>query len=89
MVNPKHGEVYNVCDNEPAGSHEVMEYGAKLLNMEPPVRIDYDTVDLPPRMKEFYNSSKRIKNEKILALLGKQLNYPTYREGLTSLLDLA
>ena len=85
MINPKDGEIYNVCDNEPAGSHEVVEYASELLGKEAPLRIEFDTADISPRMKEFYNSSKRIKNDKIKALLGKELTYPTYREGLKSL----
>ena len=82
----KHGEIFNVTDNLPAGSHEVMEYAASLLKIEPPVRIDFETAEISPRMREFYNSSKRIKNDKIKSLLGKELLFPTYKEGLKSLL---
>jgi nucleoside-diphosphate-sugar epimerase len=86
LEKPAHGEIYNVSDDLPAASHEVMEYGASLLGIEPPVRIDYETADISPRMREFYNSSKRIKNDKLKRLLGKELEFPTYKEGLKSLL---
>ena len=86
MINPLQGEVYNVCDDEPTGYPEVIEYGAQLLNMQPPERIDFETADISPRMREFYNSSKRIRNDKIKKLLGKELTYPTYRQGLQACL---
>lgn len=82
MVSPKAGEVYNVCDNEPASPVDVANYAAGLLKMNPPEPIAFEKADLSGRMKEFYNSSKRIRNNKVKELLGKELTYPTYREGL-------
>ena len=86
LENPKQGEIFNVTDDLPAGSHEVMEYAASLLGINPPERINFDTADISPRMKEFYNSSKRIKNDRLKKVLGKDLEFPTFKEGLKSLL---
>ena len=36
IAKPNAGAIYNVCDDEPAPPHDVIEYAAKLLNMSPP-----------------------------------------------------
>jgi nucleoside-diphosphate-sugar epimerase len=36
IARPNSGAIYNVCDDEPAPPHEVVEYAAKLLNIDPP-----------------------------------------------------
>ena len=36
LINFKKGEVYNVSDDKPASSEDVMQYGAKILNLPEP-----------------------------------------------------
>ena len=85
--NPKPGEVYNVCDDKPAPSHEVIDYACQLLGMESPPLIPYDKVDLAPITRSFYTDNKRVRNDKIKNDLGVTLKYPTYKEGLQGCLD--
>jgi len=42
--------------------------------------------DLTPMARSFYEGSRRIGNQRIKSELGVTLRYPTYREGLASLL---
>ncbi len=88
IAKPNAGATYNVCDDEPAPPHDVIEYAAKLLNVTPPPLERFE--DAARTMSEmalsFYADSKRVKNGRIKTELGVALRYPTYREGLMALL---
>ena len=83
------GAIYNVCDDEPAPPHDVVEYAARLLGVSPPPLEQFD--DAARSMSEmalsFYADSKRVTNDRIKNELGVVLRYPTYREGLRALLS--
>ncbi len=88
IAKPNAGAVYNVCDDEPAPPHEVVEYAAKLLGVAPPPleRFEDAQATMSEMGRSFYTESKRVKNDRIKTDLGVQLLYPTYREGLKALL---
>lgn len=86
MKTPHPGRIYNVADNLPAPSHEVIAYGAELLRMDPPPLIPFEEANLTPMGQSFYLESKRVRNQRILSELIPSLLYPTYKEGLRSLL---
>ncbi|MCE9522585.1 MAG: SDR family oxidoreductase [Alphaproteobacteria bacterium] len=87
IAKPNAGAIYNVCDDEPAPPHEVIEYAAKLLNISPPALESFE--DAARTMSEmalsFYAESKRVGNARLKSELGVKLRYPTYREGLSAL----
>lgn len=85
MESPMPGEIYNVCDDEPAPAHEVVTYGAKLLGIEPPPLVPVEKADLSAMARSFYQSSRKVRNNKVKQRLGIELMYPTYREGLQNL----
>lgn len=87
MDNPKAGEIYNVCDDVPAPSHEVIDYACQLLGIESPPLMPFDSVYLAPITQSFYADNKRIKNDKIKNDLGVTLKYPDYKAGLQGCLD--
>lgn len=87
MENPKGGEIYNLADDLPAPSHEVIDYACQMLGLVSPQLIPFDKADLAPITLSFYSDNKRIKNDKIKKELGVRLKYPTYREGLNACLD--
>ena len=80
------GEVYNVCDDEPAPPHEVVAYASRLLGIEPPPLIPFDQADLSPMAKSFYLDTRRVSNQKIKQTLDVTLKFPTYRAGLEDIL---
>ncbi len=82
VKSPNPGRIYNVADNLPAPSYEVIGYGAKLLGMTPPPLIPFEEADLTPMGKSFYQESKRVCNKRILSELIPSLIFPTYKEGL-------
>lgn len=83
---PQAGQMYNVCDDNPAPPEEVLCYAADLLGAPHPPKIDFETAVLPEMVRSFYAESKRIRNDKIKSALGVKLLYPTYQAGLTALL---
>jgi nucleoside-diphosphate-sugar epimerase len=82
MSYPKGGEIYNLADDDPASTADVIAYGCELLNLETPPLIPFDTADISSSLREFYADHKRVSNEKIKKALGIKLAFPTYREGL-------
>ena len=79
--------IYNVCDDLPAASHEVIQYAAELLHLPPPELIPFEQADLSEMGREFYGSSRRVRNDKVKHELGITLLYPTYKEGLKAMLE--
>ncbi|MFW0777355.1 MAG: SDR family oxidoreductase [Rickettsiales bacterium] len=89
MLNPSPGAIYNVCDDEPAPAHEVISYACELLKVSAPPLVPINEVNLSQMGKEFYQSNRRVRNQRIKEELRVDLGYPTYREGLRSFVSLA
>ena len=78
--------IYNVSDDEPCPPEDVVLFAANLLGVPPPPAIPFETAQLTPMARSFYGESKRVSNTRMRHDLGVQLAYPTYREGLQSLI---
>ena len=77
-------EIYNISDDRPASSQEVILYGSKLLNIEPPVIVDLESID-SEIVRNFYKDSKKVNNKKMKEVFNYNLKYPTYIEGLNDI----
>ena len=77
---------YNISDDLPASQNRVIEEACRLLGLEPPPLQTLDEADLSPIARSFYAENRRVANGKAKRLLGWRPSYPTYREGLRSLL---
>lgn len=86
MANPNPGAAYNLADDNPVPSHEVIAYACELLGLEIPPLLDYNETDMAPIARSFYKDNKRVKNDKIKQELGVSLKYPDYRKGLEACL---
>lgn len=86
IAQPNPGQIYNVCDNDPAPPQDVIGHAAELLGLPLPPALDFETADLSPMARSFYAESKKVSNARIKAELGVQLCYPTYKSGLKALL---
>ena len=78
--------IYNVSDDLPCPYKEIVKYACKLLKIDfnfPEINIDKIESSF---LSDFYKDNKRVKNEKIKKILNVQLKYPTYKEGLNSIL---
>lgn len=86
IARPRAGASYNLCDDEPAPSHEVNAFAARLLGCPPPPLVAFDDADLSPAARRFWSENKRVSNSLAKAELGWRPAFPTYREGLTAIL---
>ncbi|MGJ8528521.1 SDR family oxidoreductase [Maritalea sp.] len=78
--------VFNGADDEPAPPGIVIEHAAKMLGVDPPAKEPYETAKMTPMARSFYGDNKRCGNGRLKKDLGVTLLYPTYREGLNSIL---
>lgn len=83
---PSRNAIYNVADDEPGPPQDVIAYAAELLGREPPPEIPFEEAHLTPMAHAFYQDNKRVRNTRLKTELGVSLRYPTYRDGLQSLL---
>jgi hypothetical protein len=88
MNKPNPGAIYNVSDDEPSPSHEVVSFACNLVGMEPPPMTSFDQAEMAPIVRSFYKDNKRVRNERIKADLGVELLYPDYHAGLQACVDV-
>jgi nucleoside-diphosphate-sugar epimerase len=86
IARPRGGAIYNVADDEPAAPGDVVAHAAEMIGVPPPPEIDFEDAGLSPMARSFYEGSRRIGNALIKSELGVELRYPTFREGLKSLM---
>lgn len=84
--NPNPGSVYNLSDDVPAPSYDVIGHACELLGCQAPPIIPYEEANLAPITLSFYNDNKHVQNDKIKTDLGVQLKYPDYKSGLAGCL---
>ena len=77
---------YNLADDEPASQNAVVELACRLLGVPPPPLQWLDEAELSPMARGFYAENRRVANGKLKRAAGWAPRYPSYREGLVSLL---
>ncbi|MCB1537746.1 MAG: SDR family oxidoreductase [Rhodospirillales bacterium] len=82
MARPHPGHAYNVSDDLPAPSHELIALACEIMRLPVPPLIPFSEVDQAPMARSFYLDNKRVKNGLIKSELGVTLKYPDYRSGL-------
>jgi len=78
------GGIFNVTDDEPAPPQDVVEFAARLMGVEPPPEIDFETADLSPMARSFYGENKRVSNARLKAA-GYGFVHPNYREAFSAM----
>ena len=86
LQNFKAKEIYNLSDDKPASTEEVILYGSKLLNTEKPETVELTSIK-SEKVKNFYKDSKKVDNKKMKEFFNYKLKYPTYVEGLNYILN--
>ncbi len=87
MDNPRPGRIYNLSDDRPAPSHELIFEACRMLGVTPLPLIPFDQADLAPITRSFYADNKRVRNDRIKTELGVNLLYPDFVKGLQACLD--
>lgn len=82
--------VYNLADDEPESRATVMRYAANLLGsigVTVSIEEESDSSPLTTRSRRRGTEIKRVSNQRMKEELVSNLLYPTYREGLTAILQ--
>jgi len=77
----KSGEIYNLADDRPSSSEEIMLHGAKILNIKNLKKIEVKEIE-SEMLKNFYKDSKKVSNKKMKNYFSYNFKFPTYVEGL-------
>ncbi len=90
MSTPHAGCVYNVTDDLPASSSDLVAYACSLLGKPVPPAISWAEAEpaMSAMARSFYSENRRVRNDRIKRELGVTLRYPTYREGLRAIAAL-
>ncbi|MER8528247.1 SDR family oxidoreductase [Mesorhizobium sp. M0134] len=78
------GGIFNVTDDLPAPPQDVVAYAARLMGIEPPPEIPFETAQLSPMARSFYGENKRVANAAIKAA-GYGFRFPDYRSALDAM----
>lgn len=87
MASPIPGNVYNVADDHPSPSHELIAYACEKLGIIPGPVIPFEQADMAPMARSFYLDNKRIDASKIKRDLGVTLLHPDYKSGIDACLE--
>jgi nucleoside-diphosphate-sugar epimerase len=81
------GAIYNVADDLPAATGDVVAFACELLGKPVPPAFAWEQVapTMSDMARSFYAENRRVKNDRIKSELGVVLRYPTYREGLRAI----
>ena len=85
LQHPNRHCIYNVCDDEPASTSDVVTYAAGLLGVEPPAAEPFESAVMSDAAERYFLESRRISNARARRTLGWRPLYPTYREGLAAI----
>src|SRR4051794_15741184 len=85
---PPGRRVFNLADDVPSESALVIEEAAALLGAPPPPAYDFAEIEasMSPMARSFWGENRKVSATKTKAALGIAWQYPSYREGLRSIL---
>lgn len=78
--------LYNLADDRPASHNRVVEYGCRLLGVEPPPLRAPDDAGPSVMARGFYAENRRVANGKAKRLLDWAPRYRDYRMGLRAII---
>lgn len=83
---PDGDSIYNIVDDHPATSADVLDHICHLLKNDIIEAIPLDDKSLSPMLRSFYHDNKKVKNDLAKNKLGWKLKFPSYREGYAQIL---
>ncbi len=86
MQKPTPGEIYNITDNLPCSSQEVIEFAANLMGVDDLRYINFNSAEINEMTKDFYKDNKKVSNQKIKKILGWTPKFENYKLGLEKIL---
>ena len=80
------GNIFNISDDYPCSNYEIIKYASNLIKIKTPEVIEIKDIK-EEMLKGFYKDSKKVDNKKMKFFFDYNLKYPTFKEGLKSILD--
>lgn len=87
MVQDAPAGAYNLGDDLPCSGNEVTEHACRLLGLELPPLESLEDANLSEMARGFYMENRRVANGKAKRVLEWEPQFPTYVEGLESLIS--
>ena len=84
---PTPGEIFNLSDDMPSESFEVVRYAANLKKISKIKTLSFDDPKLNEKVRSFYFDNKRVRNLKIKKILDWTPKYGNYKLGLKRILE--
>ena len=78
--------IYNLSDDLPCAQNRGIEAACDMLALPHPPLMTMDQAQLSPMARGFYAENRRVANGRAKRVLGWQLRYPTYAQGLAACL---
>jgi len=85
---PTPGEIFNLSDDMPCQSFEIIRYAASLKKISKIKTLNYDDPALNEKTRSFYFDNKRVRNLKIKKILDWTPKYGNYKLGLKRILEI-
>ncbi len=85
---PKPGEIFNLSDDMPCESFEIIRHAASLKKILKIKTLRYDNSELNEKIRSFYLDNKRVRNLKIKKILNWTPKYGNYKLGLKRILEI-
>ena len=85
---PTPGEIFNLSDDLPCQSQEIVRYAASLTKISSIKTFSYDDPNLNQKIRSFYLDNKRVRNLKIKKILDWTPKYGNYKLGLKRILEI-
>ena len=82
------GEIFNLSDDMPCQSSEIVRYAASLIKISKIKTLNYDDTKLNEKIRSFYFDNKRVRNLKIKKILDWTPKYGNYKLGLKRILEI-
>ncbi|HYD17092.1 MAG TPA: SDR family oxidoreductase [Patescibacteria group bacterium] len=88
MNAPNPGAIYNLADDLPSPSADVVTFACNLIGIDAPPVTHFEQTEMAPIVRSFYKDNKRVKNDRVKSELGVDLLYPDFRAGLQASLEI-
>lgn len=76
----------NLSDGAPCPASDILIGLAEMLDLPRPQEIPFSDAILPPGAAGFYAESRRLRNDRLLALPGFKLRHPSWKSGYRAIL---
>ena len=87
MAHPEGQRLINLADGAPCPASEILIGVADMMGLPRPEEVPLAEAGLPPAAAGFYAENRRLRNDRLLALPGFTLAYPTWRSAYESMLS--